>query len=282
MHRYHRPSTLVCALAVILFAMHTAAAEQDNDLLNQANALRWRHAPSIVPIGNEAEFRLTGDLRYLDADNTSKFLELNGNLPSQGAYVVAPNSYRWFAVFQFEDIGYVRDDEHLDADALLNSLKEQGQQEDEERKRRGLPALRLVGWFVKPHYDSDTHYLEWGTKLVSDDGDTTVNYSIRILGRMGVMDAIVVSGPETLSQDVSAFKRALAGFSFISGHQYQEFRSGDKVAEYGLGALVLGGAAAAIAKTGAGKVIIKFLAIGVFAIGATISGVIRRLFRRST
>src|SRR5438046_7897948 len=40
-----------------------------------------------------------------------------------------------------------------------------------------------------------------------------------------------------------SFKSALGGYGFVSGENYAEFKAGDKIAEYGLAALVLGGAA---------------------------------------
>ena len=63
------------------------------------------------------------------------------------------------------------------------------------------------------------------------------------------MRAILVSDPNSLEQDIKAFRTALRGFDFVSGQRYAEFRSGDKMAEYGLAALIVGGAAAAAAKT---------------------------------
>ena len=88
--------------------------------------------------------------------------------------------------------------------------------------------LHLTGWFAAPHYDVETKRLEWGTRLVSDAGDVTVSYSICILGRDGVMRAILVSNPGSLEQDIGVFRTALKGFDFMPGHRYAEFRSGDK------------------------------------------------------
>ena len=72
-----------------------------------------------------------------------------------------------------------------------------------------------------------------------------------------------VSDPTSLDKDIRSFKTSLAGFSFNSGQQYSEYRIGDKVAEYGLAALIVGGAAAAAAKSGAFKFLGKFIGVGV-------------------
>jgi len=109
-------------------------------------------------------------------------------------------------------------------------------------------------------------------RLRDADGTQIVNYTSRILGRTGYMNAVLVSEPKQLAQDIELFKDSLKGFEYIRGQSYTEFKSGDKVAEYGLTALIVGGAAAAAAKGGLFKSLGKFLwliAVGALAgIGA--------------
>lgn len=82
-----------------------------------------------------------------------------------------------------------------------------------------------------------------------------VNVSTRILGRSGYTAAVLVTTPASLDSDLQDFKTALKSFDYIAGEKYSEWREGDKVAAYGLGALVLGGAAAAVSSKGGFKVI---------------------------
>ena len=246
----------------------------------ELDSLAWQSAPKIGAIGSQAQIRLDNNTRFLDSVNTNKFLQLEGNPPVENAYSIAPRSLKWFAIFEFDPTGHVRDDEKIDPDDLLNTLKDQNGRGIQERKRLGLPILHLTEWFVPPHYDVETKRLEWATKLVDDSGRVTVNYLTRILGRTGVMGAVLVSDPDNLEEDTRAFRLALKGFEFVPGQRYSEFQSGDKVAEYGLAALIVGGAAAAAAKTDAGKALFKFIGIGTFAVGAAVMGFFRRLFSR--
>ncbi len=107
-----------------------------------------------------------------------------------------------------------------------------------------------------------------------------MNYSTRLLGRNGAIHATLVTDPDNLDSDVKAFKAALTRLQFNSGSRYEEFRQGDKVAEYGLAALIVGGAAAAAAKSGAGKALFKFLGFGIFAAAAALLAWIRSLFTK--
>ena len=194
-------------------------------------------------------------------------------------YTFAPRDLRWFAVFAFDPDGYVRDDEKIDPDAFLEILKKGNVEDNEERKRRGLETLVLEDWSVVPHYDVQTKRLEWGTRLRAQSGGLVVNYTIRLLGRSGVMRATLVSDPTSLDQDVREFKAALTGFDFNQGQKYFEFRDGDKVAEYGLSALIVGGAAATAMKSGGFKAI-KMLVFGAFAAAASAWAAIKRVVSR--
>ncbi len=192
--------------------------------------------------------------------------------------LLAPRNYSWFAVFSFDASGYVKDDEKINPDELLATLKESNKAGIEERRRLRLPLLHLEGWTVTPHYDLQTKRLEWGTRLRGEDNSIVVNYSTRLLGRTGVMKAILVTSPNSLQNDLRDFRSALNAFDFNAGQKYSEFRTGDKVAEYGLAALVLGGAAAVAAKSGIFKGLFKLLAVGAIAFGAAIMAFFKRLF----
>ena len=161
--------------------------------------------------------------------------------------------------FEFDKVGYVKDDEKLDPDALLKSLKESDADGNDERKKLGMQAIFTDGWQVPPHYDTESKRLEWGTRLRTADGALVVNYTSRLLGRKGIMSAVLVSSPDTLGPDSTAFKALLGGFDYVTGERYSEFKQGDRVAEFGLAALVLGGAAAVATKKGFWAAIVAFL-----------------------
>jgi uncharacterized membrane-anchored protein len=275
---------LVCALVLdLLIGQSPVAAvpqRSDEQIKQEMAGLAWQRGPVEGRIGSVASIKVGDRQAFLDGPNTRRFLELNGNPPRDERYVLV--SSQWFAVFFFENAGYVKDDEKLDAAALLASLQQGDKASNAERERLGMTPLHTEGWHVLPHYDPTTKRLEWGVRLRGGSEErTVVNYSIRLLGRRGVMHAILVSDPESLDRDIAEFKTALGGYEFASGERYSEFRAGDRVAEYGLAALVLGGAAAVATKSGFGKAIGKFVVVGVAALGSAIVALFRRRTRRA-
>jgi uncharacterized membrane-anchored protein len=186
---------------------------------------------------------------------------------------------RWFVIFDFNSIGYVKDDEKdkLDANAILTSIKQGTERSNEERRKRGWSTLEIVGWHSAPRYDQGTNNLTWAVRA-SSEGDEVVNYSTRLLGRRGVMDVDLVLGPKEVAKAVPDLTRLLGGFEFNSGDRYAEFTSGDKIASYGLTALVAGGAGAALVKSGLLAKLWKFLVFGAVAAFATIRKFLASLF----
>lgn len=273
---------IAATFACLLLTDAAFAQQGSNDQVwAEIKKLDWKFGPTQGDIATVASIGVAKDSVFLGSAGSRRFLELNGNLGGDGNYTFASGNLSWFAVFSFDSSGYVKDDETLDPDELLSILKKTNVSGNAERKQRGFQALVLEGWYVVPHYDIQTKRLEWATKLREESGDITVNYTIRLLGRTGVVNAILVSNPASLDNDIRTFKASLANFSFNSGQRYAEFRTGDKVAEYGLAALIVGGAAAAAAKSGAFKVLGKFLVFGVFGGLAAVGPVFAGSFQES-
>jgi len=272
---------LLLAPLLCLFAAAPADAQRDPKfVIEELGKLAWQRGPAEGTIGPKAKIQIPKGYAFLDDRNTRRFLELMGNPPRDGHYMIAPADLNWFAVFSFDAVGYVKDDEKVEPDAILESLKKGDERGNEERKRLGLEPIYTDGWHVPPHYDAGTRRLEWGMRLRDEKGGLHVNYTSRLLGRSGVMSAVLVSSPDSLSKDMNDFKSALRGYEFAAGEKYAEFKQGDRIAEYGLAALVVGGAAAAAAKAGLFKSLGKFLWV---IIGGAIWGLwafLKKLFKR--
>jgi uncharacterized membrane-anchored protein len=102
-------------------------------------------------------------------------------------------------------------------------------------------------------YDVSTRNLTWAIQGYTDEQGkqvSSVNHSVRVLGRRGTMNVDLVLDPSLVESAVPKFNMLLQGFSFHPGNSYSEFRAGDSFAKYGLTALVVGEATAVAAKTG--------------------------------
>lgn len=270
----------------------TATAEQspvnsENTSAQQQSPyaqLNWEIGPKKENIANVATLNTIKGDGFLDYSNSDKFLELSGNLTSGTTNILVAEDDSWWATFDFDPSGYVKDDEKIDADALLKELKSYDEAANDERVRLGLEKLYTDSWAVAPKYDPVSKHLEWALKVRSADNTETINYTVRLLGRTGVMSATLVSDPENLDKNIQAFKKSIQGFEYNTGQRYTEFQAGDKVAEYGLAALVVGGVAAVATKKGFWAMIAaffaatwKFILVGF----AALFGFIGKIFKRN-
>ncbi len=240
-------------------------------------SLDWVPAGGTGTMGAQAEIVVPTGYVFTGADGTQKLMEAFGNLlTEQEVGFVAPagepgsGDFPWFAVFEFDEVGYVKDDDkaELDADKMMAAMVEGQQAANEERQKRGYDTLDVTGWAMKPRYNETTNNLEWAINLRSGAGTSNVNLNTRLLGREGVMKVTLVCDPAELEATTPHYQEMLRSFRFQEGRRYAEFRAGDKLAKYGLTGLIVGGGAAVLAKTGLLKKIFKPLLIGLVALGA--------------
>jgi len=268
--------TLIGALGLLVSAQCALAQEAESPILAELRKLSWVHGPSVVRIESVAQFNVPAGFVFLDKPDTSRFMELMENPPSDREYLFAPDNLAWFATFQYDPVGYVKDDEQVDAASILSSIRESTEESNKARRARGWSTLTIVGWTYPPYYDPETKRLEWAIDGVDSNQERVVNFNTRLLGRSGVTSALLVAGPQGLEATVGQFKSALQQFSYNSGERYAEFKQGDRMAEYGLTALIVGGTAAAAAKSGLLKGLWKFILAGIFAAVAGLKALFSR------
>ncbi|UPW81662.1 DUF2167 domain-containing protein [Lysinibacillus sp. Ag94] len=241
--------------------------------------LKWVEGGQKVDVGtNLAELQLGSDFIFLDAENTKKYITQSGMEPNgEEIGVIFPKDEKqnWAVYFEYTKSGHIKDDEKkdIDADALLESYKEGTKEMNKESSPEN--QLFVDKWDVPPFYDNDLHSLSWSLLAHDNQNNGVINYNVRLLSREGYISAILVSDPENLKKDRIVFNnKILSQFNLKKGQRYEDFDSKtDKVADFGLTGLILGGAGLAVAKkVGFFAIILpllkKFWIVLVLAVGA--------------
>lgn len=277
-HQGKRMKRLFPVLAALLVACLCAPATAQTDpQTNPIESLPWQRGPTTVSLGTHASLQVPKGYAFLDNKGTKALNLLMQNPPNdEDEYALVDDGGDWVAYFSYADTGYIKDNEQIDPDDILDSIRKGTEQSNKERRSRGWDELRVLGWSAKPEYDTQLKSLAWS--ILAEDTSTqqqVVNYNTRLLGRYGVMEVVVATAPDKLGHAIGSFKDTVPGFQFSPGETYGEYQPGDHVAAYGLAALITGGAAAVAAKKGFFAVIggflaatWKFLLIGLAAVGA--------------
>lgn len=273
-------------LALLLFATSGAFAEEQGTprmTVEQFEASVSYQQGKINLPGGIATLDLPPNFRYLNPGDTERVLvEGWGNPPGQkslGMIVPADvgllSQASWGVIVTYDADGHVKDDDAdaIKYDELLKEMQEGMEANNEERKKLGYAAMRLVGWAEKPHYDKASHKLYWAKELnTAGDAGNGLNYNIRVLGREGVLVLNAVAGMDQIDKIRTEMKQVTAFTEFTPGNTYADFNSTtDKTAEYGIAALVAGGVAAKMGLFGKLLAFLlvfkKFLLIGIGALG---------------
>lgn len=219
------------------------------------NSLRFQNGDTTLP-GANAELRLGDEYAFLDAEDARRLLEQAwGNPPDPSVLgAIVPfdfepmGSSSWAVIVEYEEDGHVPDGDaaEIDYEELLQSMQEETVAANEARIEAGYPGLELIGWAEPPHYDDQSHKLYWAKELsFGGEQQHTLNYSIRALGRRGVLVLNAVGGMDQFSTIETAMQDLLPMVAFEEGSRYVDFDPDvDQVAAYGIGALVAGKLAA--------------------------------------
>jgi len=221
-----------------------------------AAKLKFQQGEVILKDGL-ATLKVPEGLRYLNGrDALIVLVKLWGNPPMTeplgllmpaDAGPLSPDS--WAVIITYEEEGYVKDQdaEKIDYNDLLQKMQKDTLEANKEREKQGYPKVELVGWAAAPRYDKVAHKLYWAKELkFGGENGNTLNYNIRVLGRRGVLVLNAVAAMLQLPEIEKNAPKILAALDFNPGNRYADFSeaSGDKVASYGIAALVAGGVAA--------------------------------------
>lgn len=246
-------------------------ADTQEEDLSFLDGLSVISGPQQITMGQTGTIFLPENYIFLNAPDTRILMERFQN-PSSNIEegLIANKDFDWYVVFEFSEVGYVPDDEkdELDAEAMMEALLESSEESNKIREKKGWSKLTITGWEIKPHYNEYTNNLEWAIRGVDDLSYSFINHSTRLLGRKGVMELTLVVDPASYASVTRAYSDIIKTFTFQSGQKYAEYTEGDKVAEYGLTALVVGGGTAIAAKSGLLKYLWKII-VGVFIAGAS-------------
>ena len=278
-------SKLAAAVRAALLCAPAFAQDIDPEVQKVLSSLHFQTGDVALSDAG-ATLHVQPGFKYLAHDDSRKVLEnLWGNPPDDSVLgMLVPDNaplasdHSWAVVVTFSDDGYVSDEDAAKVDyaKVLKDMQEATVDENAERKKQGYAEYSIVGWAQPPRYESATKRIYWAKDLKVQGADSdTLNYDIRVLGREGYLSMNAVASMADLGLVQSGMQQVLPMAEFDAGHRYADYKPGtDKLAAYGLAALVGGGIAAKaglFAKLGvillAAK---KFILAGVVAVGAAV------------
>lgn len=244
--------------------------------------------PYTIKLDNKATISLPEGFIYIPAKPAAAYMREIGNYIDDDYFygLIYHSEINGFISIEYNDAGYIKDDDakNWNADELLEDLKKGTLEGNKDRKKKGIAPIEIIGWIEKPIWDPQTQRLLWS--VASKDIDSTtapddrgVNYNTYLLGRKGYFSLDLVTNAGSVEHDKVLAQQILNALAFNQGQRYSDFNaSTDKIAEYGLAALIGGVVAKKVGLLAMlGLALVKFwklTAVAVVAFGAGI----RQLF----
>jgi uncharacterized membrane-anchored protein len=282
---------------VLMVCMCAAASAQgvESDRQTEAQAAfsdadkAKTRGPAEITLVDQGSLKLPQGFVYIPAKEGARLLTAMGNRPGDGllGLIFPEGKDDWLIVLQLQKSGFIKDEEAKDwkVDELLANIKAGTEEANKDRRARGIPELEVMGWVEPPAYDASTHRLVWSLSSKQrgepDGAERGVNYNTYALGRDGYISLNLVTGMNLIQTYKPTAHQLLAALDYKDGKRYADFNaSTDRVAEYGLAALI-GGVAAK--KLGLFAVIAAFVLKFTKLIGVALIGLIaglRQFMRR--
>jgi uncharacterized membrane-anchored protein len=238
--------------------------------------------PKHVVLDHGVEIDLPDGIILFEHTEAKKMLEEGGDRADNVSAMILDLNADWLVLVEYDDVGYVtdKDADELDANELFNSYKQGTDQDNINRRAKGVPELILDGWSEKPKYDKASHHLVWGLNAHSTQGPV-INYFRRILGRNGYMSVNLIDAADKIEASKQATAQLVQGIRFAKGQTYEDHVESDRSSGMGLRALVIGGTGLAVMKVAKAGILIKLLLIfkkAFIFLAAAIGGFFKWLF----
>ncbi|MBD1145898.1 DUF2167 domain-containing protein [Pelagibacterales bacterium SAG-MED34] len=236
---------IFCIILFTIYSFNTFAIDKNipvnNDQWRKAwETLNWIDGPKKVNF-SEAQSKIDIDSNFdiLTDDDANQLLYwLNGiEFPHVKIYAYNLNDDTQY-MFYYEDSGYVKTNDWTEVDPkrFIDEIKENYKTSNEERKKNNLPYVTNVTWMKTPYLDGIYNSVYWALNVQWSDNTSSQEGTALILGREGYTTAKYVAGQNGYNEQMLLNLSKMHKFNQTK--EYKDWKSGDKIAAVGIGALL--------------------------------------------
>ena len=237
-------SLLKLILLFLLFNFKALALDTKIPVTNEEwdkayASLNWKKGPSLVNFNQaNSKINLSSNFSILEGKDAHQLLYWLNGTSFDYVNVYAIDDYSSQYMFYYTDSGYVKTDDwtDVDPDKFLNDIKENYKASNEIRKKNGQPIVLDVSWKKKPYLDGIYNSVYYALNVQWSDNKSTVEGTAIILGREGYTTASYVEGNNGYQEQMLLNLSKIHKFNDTK--EYNDWKSGDKVAAAGIGALL--------------------------------------------
>ena len=202
-------------------------------------SLNWKKGPSVVNYNKaNSKINISSNFEILEGTEAHQMLYwLNGvDFSYVDVYAMGQNSEQY--LFYYTDSGYVKTDDwtDVDPDKFIKEMIENYKASNSTRQQNGQATVKDVTWKKKPYLDGTYNSVYYAFNVTWSDNSSSVEGTAIILGKEGYTTASYVGGTDGYQEQLLLNLSKIHKFNTTK--EYKDWKSGDKVAAAGIGALL--------------------------------------------
>jgi len=202
-------------------------------------SLNWKEGPSNINFNKaNSKINISSNFSILEGADAQQLLYWFNGTSFDYVNIYAVDSDDAQYMFSYTDSGYVKTDDWVDVDPnkFIKQIKENYKISNETRKKNGQATVLDVSWKKKPYLDGNYNSVYYALNVNWSDNTSTTEGTAIILGRDGYTEAKYVAGGKGYQEQLLLNLSKMHKFNATK--EYKDWKSGDKVAAAGIGALL--------------------------------------------
>ena len=237
--------SLSILVLTLLFSTNIYAIEKkkiiNNDEWSQKiNTLKWYNDEkkdlNIKIPDTNVNIKIYENETYLLGEDIEQYQYWTFGKSNRGSAIrIFANGYSYIIPKPAND-GYIKIDDWSDVnpEELIQGLRDSNKKISD-----GLSYAKEIQWIYKPNLDKEKNLVNYSYKVVWSDNSVSMETINIILGRKGfVGQTFIFSDLSDTQNNAEYAKIASSDVTYDEGSTYNNFKSGDKIAAVGIGALV--------------------------------------------
>ena len=202
-------------------------------------SLTWKEGPLKLNFNQaNSTIDISSNFLVLEEKDAQQYLYWANGTEFNYIKFYATNSDRAQYMFFYEPSGYVKNDDWTDVhpEKFLKQIIKNYKVSNQDRERNGQPIVLSASWKKKPYLDGVHNSVYYALNVKWSDNTSTVEGTALILGREGYTTAKYVEGESGYQEQMLLNLSKMHKFNATK--EYKDWKSGDKVAAVGIGALL--------------------------------------------
>ena len=226
-------------------ALETEIIKDEEKWGEKQSTLDWKNFEEkefMAPVeGAGGSIKIDSSEIFLTGNDVNQYAYWTWGTPDYSLMLIRSGADTIY--IEYEGGGYVSIDDwkNVDTNAMIKELNDNAKTVVQDRKAKNLPYATKFSWVHKPQLDRQKNMVYYAYKVEWSDDNLSLESLSLVLGRKGYTTVTFVTRYDENISLAAASKRnkdKSSTFIYNEGEMYSNFKTGDKIAAVGIGALL--------------------------------------------